>query len=58
MPQFELNRRQFLTGAGSLFFSSLTGQSKANVTNSDAILASCIKRKDGRYGAVLFQREP
>jgi hypothetical protein len=57
MPVFELNRRQFLTGAGSLFLSSLTGISKTLAQKGDVIFASCVRRKDGSYGAVLLNEQ-
>lgn len=54
MSGFELNRRDFLAGAGSLFLSSLSGISKARAQSGDSIFGSCIKRQDGTYGAVLL----
>lgn len=50
----ELDRRQFLAGAGSLFLSSISSHAKVNIETSDALLASCIKYKDGSFGAVLL----
>lgn len=54
MTIYELDRRQFLAGAGSLFLSTTSTYAKEKIDISDALLASCIKHKDGRFGAVLL----
>ena len=54
MGLFELDRRHFLAGAGSLFISTINSQAKEKVDQSDSLLASCVKHRDGHYGAVLL----
>lgn len=54
MSIFELNRRQFLAGAGSLFLSTTSAYANEKIDRSDALFASCIKHKDGSFGAVLL----
>lgn len=54
MSIVELDRRQFLAGAGSLFLSTTSLLAKEKIARSDTLLASCIKNKDGSYAAVLL----
>lgn len=48
------DRRSFLLGAGSLFYSSLNTCAEDKLFSSKALFASCIKRPDGSFGAVLL----
>lgn len=57
MSMFELNRRHFLAGAGSLFLSSISAHTKEAIHNTDTLLASCVKHPDGGYGAVLLDHK-
>lgn len=54
MSIYELDRRQFLAGAGSLFLSTLNSYAEEKIDKTDALLASCIRHKDGGFGAVLL----
>lgn len=56
MSIFELDRRQFLAGAGSLFLSTTNAFAKEEISKSDTLFASCIRHKDGRFGAVLLDQ--
>lgn len=49
-----MDRRSFIAGAGSLFLSTLNGQAAENLDKSELLFASCIKRRDGRFNAVIL----
>ena len=49
-----MDRRLFMLGAGSLFLSSLNALGEDLVLGSETIFASCVKKSDGSFGAVLL----
>lgn len=51
-----VDRRLFMLGAGSLFFSSMDSRAQEKIIKSDALFASCIKKPNGSFGAVLLDQ--
>lgn len=53
-PNFPVNRRAFLAGAGSLFAASLTPWAADALNQSDLLFSAACRRPDGRFAAVLM----
>lgn len=56
-PQTAIDRRSFIAGAGSLFLSTLNARSAETLDKSDLLFASCIKERDGKFGAVIVNQD-
>ena len=50
----ELDRREFLAGAGSLFLLSLSPSQVARASEGDAVLASAFMDQEGRHGIAIL----
>lgn len=51
-----IDRRSFVLGAGSLFLSSLSAGAQEKIISSEALFASCVKKPNGSFGAVLLDQ--
>ena len=49
-----IDRRTFIASAGSLFLSTLNARSAGILGESKALFSSCIKQRDGSFGAIIL----